>query len=160
MRIASITLVLLCAGLAAAEPLAVGMRVPELALVDQHDVPGALNVDTRCVVFSRDMPAANIVKESFADDSSLLAAANAVVVSDISTMPSVITKLFALPAMRKRPYRMLLDREGKLTADFPSQQGKVTVLHLKALTIERVEYVESSDALRAALRQVATPSGE
>jgi hypothetical protein len=70
-------------------------------------------------------------------------------------MPSLITKLFALPGLRKRPYRILLDREGNVTADFPSVSGKVTVLRLHALTIERVEYVESADALRAALHPPA-----
>ena len=71
--------------------------------------------------------------------------------ADISRMPSLVAKLFALPAMRKRPYRMLLDRDGTATADFPARAGEVTLLRLHDGTIERVDYAASAAALRAAL---------
>ena len=141
-----------------AAPLTEGARMPPLTLADQHDVDGAVSADTRSVVFSRDMQAAKVVRDALGDHPApLLDAARAVIIADISRMPSLITKLFALPAMRKRPFRMLLDRDGKVTADFPSARGKVTVFDLRAFTIERVEYVESADELRAALRRAAEP---
>jgi len=146
------------AATSAAAPLAVGMAMPAIMLADQHDQQGSVGPDTRCVVFSRDMGGKQIVQEALANDPAPLAAAGAVVVSDISAMPSVITHLFALPAMRKRPYRMLLDRQGKQTADIPSMSGQVTVLHLRALTVERVEYVGSPEALRAALGEATEQS--
>jgi hypothetical protein len=160
MRIATaiVTSLLLSASaaLGAAPPLAVGARLPALTLTDQHDVEGSVGPGTRCILFSRDMSAAKIVNEALANDpAALIAAAQAVVVSDISGMPKLITKLFALPAMRRRSYRLLLDRDGNATAGFPYEKGKVTVLHLHALTVERVEYIESAGALRAVLRQAA-----
>jgi len=146
----------LCAAVVGAAPLGTGMRMPALALTDQHDVPGSVGPETRCVLFTRDMAATKVLNEALGDDPApLLAAAHAVVVSDISSMPSLITKLFALPAMRKRAYRILLDREGRMTADFPSDKGKVTVFHLHALTIERVDYVEAAGALSDMLHQAA-----
>lgn len=144
--------VLLSIAAAAAEPVGPGMRMPALTLNDQHDVPASIGPDTRLVVFARDMDAADIVEEALADaGANLLADAGAVFVSDIHRMPGIITRLFALPAMRKRPYRMLLDREGTVTADFPSQEEKVSLIHLDGLEIKNVEYVESAVALRAAL---------
>lgn len=93
MRIATVFLAFLCAAaLSAATPLGTGMRMPAFTLADQHDVQGSVRPDTRCVLFSRDMSAANVVKEALAND-----------------------------------------------------------------PIERVKYVESADALRAALRQAAAP---
>ena len=148
--------VLLIVATAAAEPLREGLRMPALALSDQHDAAGSIDSETRCVLFSRDMGGANILRDALADDAqTVLASAGAVVVSDISRMPSLITKLFALPAMRKRPYRMLLDREGRMTADLPSEKGRVTVLRLNALTIEHIEFVDSADTLRTALGHAA-----
>lgn len=143
-----------------ATPLGAGMRMPAIALADQHGVEDSVSSATRCVLFSRDMKAAKIVQETLINDQTALSqAAGAIIVSDISGMPSLITKLFALPALRKRPYRILLDREGKVTADFPSMNGKVTVFHLDSFTIERIEYIESAETLRAVLRQTAaTPS--
>ncbi len=150
---------LLCvAAPTAAAPLAVGARMPNITLADQHGVEGSVRPDTRCIVFSRDMEAAKVVKEGLADDAAaLIPGADAIVLSDISGMPGLITKLFALPALRKRPYPILLDRDGKATADIPAVSGKVTVLYLREFTIERIEYVDSADALRAALRQLAEP---
>ncbi len=144
----------------AVTPLAAGAHLPAMTLADQHDVNGSLGPSTRCVVFSRDMGAATVVNEALAGDPALITAAGGVVVSDISAMPRIITKLFALPALRKRPYRILLDRDGKLTASFPSAKGKVTVLHLHALTVDRVDYVETAAALRAVLRQEAAAGRE
>jgi len=162
MRLALVLLfaLLSAATSSAGAPLGVGMRVPALTLADQHGVDGSLGPTTRRVLFNRDMDSAKIVQEALGDNPTpLLDAAGAVVVSDISGMPSLITKLFALPAMRKRPYRMLLDRDGRMTADFPFEKGKVTVLSLNDLAIARVQYVESADALRALLHQAAaTPA--
>jgi hypothetical protein len=159
MRIAigvSILALVSAAAPCVAAPLTAGARLPALTLADQHDVEGSVGADTRSVIFSRDMDAAKVVRDALGDaPAPLLDAARAVIISDISRMPRLITKLFALPAMRKRPFRMLLDRDGKVTADFPSARGKVTVFYLHVFTIERMEYVESADGLRAALRRAA-----
>lgn len=136
----------------AAEPLAVGTRLPSLTLSDQHDVAATVGVDTKLVIFVRDMDAANVVEDVLTPNGDAqLAAVGAVFISDISRMPRVITNLFALPAMRRRPYRMLLDRDGDLTAVIPSQKGKVTVLRLDQLMIGAIEYFDSADSLRKLL---------
>lgn len=147
---------LLTVGISAAEPLGPGMQMPPLTLSDQHDVAESIGPETRIVVFARDMDAADIVKEALAENgAALLSDAGAVFVSDIQRMPGIITTLFALPAMRKRPYRMLLDREGTITADLPSQEEKVSVIRLDKLEIKSVDYVDSAPQLRAALLAAA-----
>ena len=158
MRIAIRAAVVLVALVAAARAatLAPGMALPPLSLADQHDVAAPIGADTRVVIFTRDMDAGDVAKEALAEHAALLAAAHAVYVADISRMPSLVAKLFALPAMRKRPYRMLLDRDGTATASFPSREGEVTLLWVRDGTIERIDYVASADALRAALATPAT----
>jgi len=147
-----ISLMLLASG-AHAETLAPGMRLPEIRLADQHDVEDSVGAEVRAILFTRDMDAGNIVKEALADKGGeMLAAADAVYVSDISGMPRIVAKLFALPSMRKRPYRMLLDRDGKTTKDFPSEEGKVTLIRIGAGEIQGVEYLESADRVRAVLK--------
>jgi hypothetical protein len=144
-----------------AEPLAPGMPVAEIRLADQHDVEGSIGPDVRAILFTRDMDAGDFVKEALADKGDqVLAAANDVYVSDISGMPGVIAKLFALPSMRKRPYRMLLDRDGKATAGFPSQEGKVTLLRVENGEIEKVEYLDSADQVRAKLTASSGEGGQ
>ena len=153
MRIATRAALLVVAlGAAAwATTLAPGMALPPLTLTDQHDVAATVGAETRVLLFTRDMDAGDVAKEALAEHAALLEAAHAVYVADISRMPSLVAKLFALPAMRKRPYRMLLDRDGTATADFPARAGEVTLLRLHDGTIERVDYAASAEAVRAAL---------
>lgn len=151
------TSILLTLTVAVAEPLGPGMQMPALTLADQHDVESTVGAETRIVVFARDMDAADIVEEALADNgAALLADADAVFVSDIHRMPGIITRLFALPSMRKRPYRMLLDREGTATADLPSQEEKVSLIRLDELEIKSVDYIDSAALLRAALLEAKT----
>lgn len=160
MRIATRAVLLLATfGAAAwAATLAPGMALPPLTLTDQHDVAATIGADTRVVLFTRDMDAGDVAKEALAEHAALLDTAHAVYVADISRMPSLVAKLFALPAMRKRPYRMLLDRDGAATADLPAREGEVTVLRLADGKIAAIEYVASAEALRAALAPAAAPA--
>lgn len=141
--------------LAALAALAPGGTLPPLTLADQHDVAMTVGPQTRVILFTRDMDAGDLVKEALAEHATLLESAQAVYISDISGMPSMIAKMFAVPAMRKRPYRMLLDRDGTATADFPSSEGKVTIMRLTDQRIDSVEYLDSAAAVRAALTPAA-----
>jgi hypothetical protein len=149
--IGMLLLVLLFVAAGRAATLAPGSALAPLTLDDQHDVPLTIGPQTRIVLFTRDMDAGDLVKEALAEHATLLDGAQAVYVSDISGMPSLIARLFAVPAMRKRPYRMLLDRDGTATAEIPSAKGKVTVLRLADLRVESIEYLDSAAAVRAAL---------
>jgi len=136
--------------------LAIGSAAPQLELRDQHDVVARIDDSVRLVVFTRDMNAGDIVKEALASEGAqLLAQAGAVSVADIEAMPALVTRMFALPSMRKRPYRLLLDRDGQATAAWPAAEGRVTLLHLSAGRIARIDSVDSADALRAALVEAA-----
>jgi hypothetical protein len=139
-----------------AEPLSPGTAMPPLTLADQHDTPGSVDTATRLVIFTGDMDASDHVKEALTDEgTALLDSAGAVWIANISRMPRIITKLFAMPSLRKRPYRMLLDRDGTATADFPANSGQVTLLHLDHLKIARIEYADSAAQVAKALRQTA-----
>lgn len=158
LHVVAVALGLIAAVAYGVEPLAVGSRMPEITLADQHDAAGTIGPSVRLVVFTRDMDAGDIVKEALAEQgAALLESARAVYVADIARMPAIISKLFAVPAMRKRAYRMLLDRDGTATAAFPAVDKKVTLMQLRALTVEHVDYVDSVAALRAALQATATP---
>lgn len=137
-----------------AAPLGEGATLPAIALADQHDVQTHVGPETRLLLFTRDMDASKITKEVLAEDGAAqLTRARAQYVADISAMPSLVTTLFAMPGLRKRPYPMLLDRDGSVTKDVPSQPGAVTVLTLDRSTVRHVEYVTSAERLRAVLAE-------
>jgi hypothetical protein len=133
-----------------------GDALPALNLSDQHDQAGAIDPETRLVLFTKDMDASEHVQQALAEDGAAkLAAAKAVFVADISRMPAVITRFFALPALRKRPYRMLLDRDGQATANLPAVAEHVTLLRLSGGKIERVEFAVSAEQVGEALSKAA-----
>jgi len=154
---AAIVVVLLGAAHAVpAAGLGPGTNLPALTLNDQHDAPGQIDATTWMVLFTRDMDASKVAKEALAENGEhLLDKAGVIYVADIARMPGFVTRFFAVPAMRKRPYRMFLDREGDATASFPTEEGHVTLIRLDGLTIRRVEHLDSAWALRRALRAAA-----
>lgn len=139
---------LLLAGVARAEPYAAGATLPALELPDAHGEALKLDAGTRALVFSRDMSAGRIVKEAVAKAGNDLFARNqAVYVVDLAGMPGFVRSLFALPGLRRRPYQLMVDETGAATADFPSTEGKPTVLVLKDLVVVSVAYPADADAL-------------
>lgn len=137
---------------AQAAPIADGATLPAISLADQHDVQATVGPETKLLLFTRDMDASKITKEVLAENgAAMLTNAGAVYVADISAMPSLVTTLFAMPGLRKRPYQMLLDRDGVVTKDLPSEKGAVTVLTLDHSVVRHVEFVTSAERLRVLL---------
>ena len=142
---------LLLATAAHAGSLAVGDPMPPLAREDQHGRAGGVG-GARVVVVSRDMEAGDVVKKALAGrDQAFLDQHAIVYVANISGMPAMVTRLFALPRMRERPYRMLLDLDGNATKDVPAVAGRPTVLALDDGRVVRVRQPGDPGTLAAAL---------
>jgi len=145
---------------AGGEPYIVGSVLPALSLEDQHGETRTLDASLRVVLFSRDMDGGGVVKQALADDGpDFLERNGATYVADVSAMPGLVLRLMARPAMRRRPYPMLLDEQGDATADFPSQKGKATLLFLERSKVVGVATVGTPDELREALEPAAPGEG-
>ncbi|MNV97268.1 hypothetical protein D3C71_1923690 [compost metagenome] len=70
-------------------------------------------------------------------------------------MPALISKLFAVPAMRDYSYRVMLDRDGKVVARYPGAEDKVLWLQLEQGRVVAQNEYASADALREALEALA-----
>ena len=134
---------------AAAESYSVGERMEGFSLEDQHGAIQRVDEDVAVILFGRDMTTDKIVKAALEGvDGEALRARGVVYVADIQGVPRLVAKLFALPSMRRRPYPMLLDRDGQTTARLPDVAGTVTVISLERLKITRVEQLTDSAELR------------
>lgn len=132
--------------------LAVGDAVAPFTLRDQHDATVTIDTGTAVLMLTREMDGGALVKEALAGrPADVLAKAKAVYVSDISRMPSFVLSAFAMPALRKRPYPVALDTDGRSTATLPSADGKVTVLRLEAGRITALSFATTSADVKAAL---------
>ena len=140
-------------------PVAAGNWLPEFSLKDQFGEPGFVDASVRLILFSRDMEGGEILKAGLEGlPEGALSSAHIVYVSDISGMPRLVARMFALPKMRKRPYAMLLDRTGEWTALLPGTPGHATFIHLDQLRIEQIEELQSAEVVRQRIDELIAAS--
>ncbi len=145
---------------AGADVYSVGSEIAPFSIEDQHGQSHQLDASVEAVLFSRDMKGGDLIKAALADVSpSFLEQHHAVYLADISGMPGLIARMFAIPKMRKRPYPMLLDRDGSLSEKFPDVEGKATVVSLAKLRVTAIQHFTTADDLMRALG-ISVPSDE
>lgn len=137
---------------AGAAPLEVGSAWPPLVLSDQHDQAVTINTTTRRVIFTAEKKVSDLLSQVLgAEGKSILSQSNTVVVADISAMPAMISRLFAIPALRALPFSMALAREASTVADLPRRQGAATVLTLDQGQVIQVQFLQTELELRKAI---------
>ncbi|MGY4527620.1 FAD/FMN-containing dehydrogenase [Pseudomonas sp. UBA4617] len=143
---------LLCLVPLLANALQPGENLAPWTLLDQHDQAYSLDAGTHILLVARDMDAARLVKAALADQpKGYLEARDAVFVADIQRMPALISKLFAVPAMRGYHYRVLLDRDGRVASRYTGQDGQVQWLQLEQGRLVSQQAFADAAALKAAL---------
>ncbi|MBK1687986.1 hypothetical protein [Rubrivivax gelatinosus] len=124
-------LALACAlSLAGAAELAPGEPMPAWSLQDQNERAWSVQPQTRLLLFAADKAASDLVVAALgAEGGPALAAAQAQYLADVHAMPALVTRLFALPALRALPYPVGLVRD-EAAASLPRRRGEVTLLEL------------------------------
>ncbi len=149
----------LAPSIARAEPFAVGATLPSIELPNQHGEARTIDDSVRAIVFSRDMKAGDVVKAAVEQAGPDLFDRNAAVyVVDVKGMPAIIRALFAMPAMRRRPYKLLVDDEGTKTADFPGGATFPTVLVLDKRKVTAIHHPTTPEELIAAIQPASAPA--
>lgn len=140
---------------APAAPLEPGAPAPVITLEDQHGKPVRVDAGTHRLLFSAERPVNDMVtKVLLAQAAGVLERQQTVYLADISAMPAVITRLFALPRMRELPFSIGLAREpaqAALVADLPRQPGAATVLRFVDGKLVDIHLARNESQLRAAL---------
>lgn len=124
------------------------LNLSKVHLVDQHEVKSHVDESTHWILFTADMDGYKMVKETLealgVED---IKAKGGYFVADISKMPKMISKMFAIPAMKKFKFKIQLDGDGELTKDWPREERKLTVMKLKAGEVTEVTYLKDKAAL-------------
>lgn len=137
------------------QALEVGERLAPWTLLDQHERAYSLSDQTCILLVARSMDGARLVDAALKGrPQGYLESRQAAFVADISGMPSLIARLFAIPAMRDYSYRVLLDREGRVASRYPGDPAKVLWLDLEQGHLKAVREFANASELSAALEQV------
>ncbi|SEB07300.1 hypothetical protein SAMN05660964_03399 [Thiothrix caldifontis] len=144
-------LTLLCFGLNAtafAAELKVGDALPAISLKDQHDKAITVAADVQTLLFAIEKPPSELLNTYLMkQDKDFLTTKKAYFLADISGMPSMITKMFALPNMRERPYSILLAYDAKEAEFMPRQKDHVTLVKVKAGKVDKILFIKDEATL-------------
>lgn len=152
--IRSVLVALLLTGIAWAGGYGVGDSITSLDLDDQFGTHHHIETMPKTMVLVFDRAPAALADEYFGKQpEGYLAVHRSVYVADISLIPSFVAESFAIPKMRTYCYPVLLMRDEELGLRFPAEEGKITVLHLDANGVRRIEYVDTAEGLKAAIER-------
>lgn len=155
MSLNTLIAVLLTALLAGASLSAAAAPTPftPLTLQDQWGKPASLNADTRLLIVSRHKAGGEWVRGALTGlEIADPAARQWLYVADIAAMPALITRMFALPAMRAYAFPVALVRDEQLIAGWPAEAGKVTVFRLQQLQVQESRSFSDQASLQDWLR--------
>jgi len=129
-----------------------GRAIVPFTLSDQHDRPHEVGSDVRLVLVSYDMNGGALVREALdGEPADTLMKVGAVYVANVARMPGFVTRMFALPRMRRRPYPVLLDRDGRATGSLIARDGEAIAVRLENGTVTSIEPLTSVAAVRSTL---------
>lgn len=132
--------------------LVVGNPLPEINYTNQWEEPSPIPSETTKVLFISDMDASKIIHPILEKEGKgYLESKQAVIVSDIHRMPSLITKFVALPKMKSYPYTLRLVREEKVADSFPRTKGSLTLIQLKEGKVTKIQISNLESEIRSFL---------
>jgi len=108
--------------------------------------------DTRTILISFEKDTGKLVN-SYLDKKypPYLSKVNAVFIADISKMPSLITRFFALPKLRKYKHLIYLHYDDEFVNTIPNKEDKVTVIKLKNKKVLSISFISTEAEIKAAL---------
>jgi hypothetical protein len=151
-----IALVLLMSALSMqAMAATIGERLTPWTLQDQYDQPYTLDEKTHVLLVARSMDGSKMVKAALENQpKGYMEARDVIFLADVQRMPSLIGKFIAIPSMRNYSYRVVLDRDGSVAANYPGAEDKVLWLQLENGTLVAQKAFANADELRAALEKL------
>lgn len=77
----------------------------------------------------------------------------AIFIADIHKMPSVITRMFALPKMKKYKHLIYLHYGEKFQEAIPNKDESITILRVENRKVVAIDYISSKNELQATIEK-------
>lgn len=130
-----------------ADTLSLGKDIPTIKIKDQFEKIHTIDLQVKTILFASDKGTSEILRDFLLEkDKDFLNKNNAVYVADISGMPSLIAKFFALPKMKKYPFSvLLLDDTNK--DNFKKEEGKIIIYTLEKNNVKNIQKISTKEEL-------------
>lgn len=126
----------------------VGDSISPMKLVDQFGVLHSLDKTPNTIIMTFEKEPTSKVHKFLANKpKDYLISNNATFVAEISQMPAFVTKMFAIPAMRKYNHPVLLINDENVGERFPAQDDKITIIKSENGKIKSISFVSDISSL-------------
>lgn len=135
-----------------ADQLQIGDSLPTAEFIDQHNQTHKLDSTIQLVIFAHTKETGSMMTDLLAvEDSDYLVKRNAIYIADISGMPSLIARFFALPKLRKIDSPIYLVEKTGAVAWLPREDDKLTLLMLSNGIIEKISFIGDKETMSSML---------
>jgi hypothetical protein len=143
----TLILSILCASVIFANSLKIHDKISSFSLTDQFDRIHTIKNDVSTIIVCFQKETLELINDFLSSkDIDFLEKTHTVFVSNISSTPIIITKLFTIPKLRDYRYDILLIYDEN-NIKFSKQEDKVTVYSLLDGEISNISYVSTKDEL-------------
>ncbi len=132
--------------------IVIGKELASFSFKDQFDKEHSLTKEIKKVIFAFSKPTGHIMKIYMGvREVNYLTSRDILFIADISGMPSVISKMFAIPDMKESKYPILLIKEKENAIRFRNEEQKnaVMIISLENKIIQSVKFVTNETDLKA-----------
>ncbi len=133
----------------AADTLKLGQYISPFKLANQHGKLITVGNKAKIIFFTKEKTPSILLNTFLASkDKKFLSNNEAFYIADISGMPFLVTKLIALPKMKKSPYDILLAKKEATLAFVPHKTGHITIIKQSEGKIESIAFVNKMSTLK------------
>ena len=131
--------------------IVIGKELQAFTFKDQFDKDTSLSSSTKKVMFAFTKPTGHLTKMYMADKKpDYLTSRDVIFIADISGMPSLIAKMFAIPDMQESKYPILLIKEKEKALRFRNEKHKdaVMIITLDNKIVKNVKFLTNEQDLK------------
>ena len=136
------------------DAITIGKELKTFVIKDQFGVEHTLTNKTKKVIFVFSKPTGHLMR-TYMDKQPIdyLDTRDILFVADISGMPSIIAKMFAIPDMKKSKYPILLTTNKETSQIFKvaSQKDAIMIITLDNKIVKKVQFVTTKEDIKKAI---------
>lgn len=130
-----------------AQTLNIGDALPTITLEDQFEKTHTVSTQSKRIIVAYDKSMSDILKEFLLNkEGDFLKKNQTVYIGDISGMPYLISRFFAIPKMQKYPFSILFLDE-KNQKYFSKKEEMITVYTLENGKIKNLSFISTKEEL-------------
>ena len=133
-----------------ASGIIIGQKIKDFTIKNQFGTPISLTNKIKKIIFVCTKPAGHLVRNYLKkQDKNFLDKRNILFIADVSAMPSIIYKMFALPDFKKSPYSVLLltDENKAETFKNKAHRNEVMIIYLDNKKVTKVKFITTKKDL-------------